>query len=77
MNIPVVTLDVGDSFSTIKELKDICAMQNTFEYEPEKSDKSRYTIVCRRMTALSISMHLHSSVNGSIYTTISVGEQYI
>ena len=61
MNISVVTLDVGDSFSTIKKFNDACkaySIQNTFEYKLEKSDKSRYTIVCK---ADGCSWRLHAS----------------
>src|SRR5579859_1864393 len=50
MNLPAVGLNVGDTFNSMQELKGTCkaySIQNAFEFTPEKSDKTRYTICCK------------------------------
>ena len=45
-----VSLAVGDTFSTILELKRACstfAIQHNFEYSVVKSDRKRYVIKCQ------------------------------
>ena len=50
MSLPFVTLNVGDKFNSIQELRDKCAtyaLQNTFEFKLAKSDKTYYIIYCK------------------------------
>ena len=61
MPLTILSLSIGDEFETQELLKQACheyALHHTFEYTTVKSNKTRYTIVCKAEACL---WRLHAS----------------